>query len=140
MPISAEGQRLNDPLLAPFFESFSTIMDTGAGGRQGGIRNRQNGGIRSPARSPDSGSVPPFSHNHDHNHRPWTPPGSGSGPGSPLREAMPGPGFGAGRTHLTATRVWPRGGMNYVPQQAPTENLSGSVILCGDCALSSKIC
>lgn len=100
-------------------------MDTGAGGRQGGGRNRQNGGIRSPARSPDLGSMPPLPHSYDHNHRPWNSPGSG--PGFPLREG--GPAFGGGRTHFTATtRVWPREGVNNLPQQEPIDNLSGSVI------------
>lgn len=101
-------------------------MDTGAGGRQGGGRNRQNGGIRSPARSPDPGSMPPFPSTYDHNHPPWSHPGSGSGPGSPLREGIPGPGFGGGRTHYTTTtRVWPRDGNNNLNQQAPIDNLSG---------------
>lgn len=139
-PISPAGPGVNDSLYAPssIFQSFSTIMDTGPGGRQGGPRNRQNGGIRSPARSPDPGSMPPFPPNHDHNNRPWTPPGSGSGPGSPLREGMQGPSFGGGRSHITTTTLWPRDGINHIPQQAPPENLTGSVILYRDRALSTK--
>ncbi|MCJ1466473.1 hypothetical protein MMC07_005092 [Pseudocyphellaria aurata] len=121
-PIGLAGQQVNDPLFAPFYQSFSTIMDTGAGGRPGGGRNRQNGGIRSPARSPDLGSMPPLPHTYGHNHRPWNAPGSG--PGFPLREG--GPPFGGGRAQFTATaRVWPREGVNNLPQQAPIDNLSG---------------
>lgn len=137
-PIGPEGQRVSDPF-APFFQSFSTIMDTGAG-RQGGGRNRQNGGIPSPARSTDPGSIPPFAHTHDHNHRPWI-PGSGSVPGSPLREGMTGTGFRGGRAHFTTTtRLWPREGINHAPQQAPIDNLSGSVVIHSDRPFSTKIC
>ncbi|MCJ1423326.1 hypothetical protein MMC29_001209 [Sticta canariensis] len=125
--ISHPGQHVNDPLFAPFFQSFSTIMDTGSGGRQGGGRNRQNGGIQSPARSPDPASIPPFSHTHDHNHRPWT-PGSSSGHGSPLREGPLREGITGmgGRTHFAATtRTWQREGNNNLQQQPPIDNFSG---------------
>lgn len=114
------GQRINDPF-APFFQSFSTIMEGTAGGqRQAAGSSRPTGTFRSPARSPGPGSMPPFPHTHDN----WT-PGPSSAPGTPLREGLPGQGFGGGRSTYTATtRVWPRDG-NTIPQHARIENLQG---------------
>ncbi len=96
------GQRINDPL-APFFQSFSTVMEA------------------PPGVHPNRQSFPP---NADHNHEPGTPTGHGSGRGTPPRGEAPT--FGSARHTITATtRLWPRDGSNVRPPVAPVDHLQG---------------
>lgn len=98
----AAAQRINDPF-APFFQSFSTIMEG------------------PPGMHPDRPRFPPHL---EHNHAPRTPTGHGSTPSSPSREEAPT--FGSGRHTITATtRLWPRDGSNDRSPVAQVDQLQG---------------
>ena len=96
------GQRINDPF-APFFQSFSTIME----GPPGAYPSR-----------------PRFPPNFEHIHALRNSTRPGTTPGSPAREETPT--FGPGRHTVTATtRLWPRDGNNDPSAVAQVDQLQG---------------
>lgn len=88
---------------APFFQSFSTIMEG------------------PPGTHSDRPRFPPNTeHHHVHRH----PAGHSSTPSSPSREELPS--FGSGRHTVTATtRLWPREGNNERSPIAQVDQLQG---------------
>ena len=94
--------RINDPF-APFFQSFSTIME--------GPPGMHSDRTRSPSHP-------------EYNHTSRNPSGHGSTPNTPSREETPT--FGPGRHTITATtRIWPRDRNNDQSPIAQVNQLQG---------------